>query len=198
MTDLHVIFFSFLSCFLQKEPENSQKIVVTDGLEVTQISEHTWRHVSFIDVPGYGKFPCNGVVYVSGGEAIILDTPLSDSLSLELIHFVEKELKANVIGLVVNHFHEDCTAGLQVFHERNIKTYSSHLTCTLLKNQRKPCATHLFKKSETIQVGNHKIRNRYFGEGHSKDNIVTWIPEDRVLFGGCLIKEVGAGKGNLA
>ena len=37
----------------------------------------------------------------------------------------------------------------------------------------------------------------YFGEGHTKDNIVGYFPADKTLFGGCLIKKVGAGNGNL-
>jgi metallo-beta-lactamase class B len=37
----------------------------------------------------------------------------------------------------------------------------------------------------------------FFGEGHTKDNVVGYFPDDKAVFGGCLIKEVGSGKGNL-
>jgi hypothetical protein len=37
----------------------------------------------------------------------------------------------------------------------------------------------------------------YFGEGHTKDNVVAYYAKDQVLFGGCLIKEQGATKGYL-
>ena len=37
----------------------------------------------------------------------------------------------------------------------------------------------------------------YFGEGHTKDNIMGYFTEDQALFGGCLIKKVGASKGYL-
>ena len=33
------------------------------------------------------------------------------------------------------------------------------------------------------------------GEGHTRDNVVAYVPSDRVLFGGCLIKELGANEG---
>ncbi|MGE0492978.1 MAG: MBL fold metallo-hydrolase [Vulcanimicrobiota bacterium] len=36
------------------------------------------------------------------------------------------------------------------------------------------------------------------GRGHSFDNVVTYLPAEKVLFGGCLLKARGAGKGNLA
>ena len=37
----------------------------------------------------------------------------------------------------------------------------------------------------------------FFGEGHTPDNVVAYLPTDQTLFGGCLIKSLGAGKGNL-
>ena len=30
------------------------------------------------------------------------------------------------------------------------------------------------------------------GPGHTADNIVTWIPDERVLFGGCLVRSASA------
>ena len=37
----------------------------------------------------------------------------------------------------------------------------------------------------------------FAGEGHTKDNIIGYFPSENVMFGGCLIKEIRAGKGNL-
>ena len=53
-------------------------------------------------------------------------------------------------------------------------------------------------KGLELKVGELNIQNEFWGAGHSRDNIVSLIPQDSVLFGGCMIKEVGAGKGNLA
>jgi metallo-beta-lactamase class B len=41
------------------------------------------------------------------------------------------------------------------------------------------------------------VVNRYLGEAHSKDNIVTWVPKEKILFGGCMIKSLGASRGYL-
>lgn len=38
----------------------------------------------------------------------------------------------------------------------------------------------------------------FLGEGHTCDNVIGYFPLEDIMFGGCLIKEVGAGKGNLA
>ena len=49
-----------------------------------------------------------------------------------------------------------------------------------------------------ITVGGQKIESRFLGEAHTKDNIVTWIPSEHILFGGCQVKSLGSAKGNLA
>ncbi|GHT07754.1 hypothetical protein FACS1894139_16530 [Planctomycetales bacterium] len=48
-----------------------------------------------------------------------------------------------------------------------------------------------------LPVGSKKIYAEFIGEGHTQDNIIGYFPTDSVMFGGCLIKEIGAGKGNL-
>ncbi|MCY1554896.1 Metallo-beta-lactamase type 2 [compost metagenome] len=54
-----------------------------------------------------------------------------------------------------------------------------------------------FTDSLTLKVGNEKIVAKYFGEGHTKDNVVGYFPSENILFGGCLIKELNASKGYL-
>ena len=48
-----------------------------------------------------------------------------------------------------------------------------------------------------LKVGNLQVINQFLGEGHTKDNFVAYLPSDKVIFGGCMIKELGAGNGNL-
>ncbi len=46
-------------------------------------------------------------------------------------------------------------------------------------------------------MGKEKITARFFGEGHTKDNVVGYFPSENILFGGCLVKELNASKGYL-
>jgi metallo-beta-lactamase class B len=41
-------------------------------------------------------------------------------------------------------------------------------------------------------VGGRELELYYPGPGHAVDNIVTWIGDEKVLFGGCLVKSAGA------
>ena len=44
-----------------------------------------------------------------------------------------------------------------------------------------------------------EIRCYYFGGGHSEDNIAVWIPSAKLLFAGCMVKEMAAqNAGNLS
>jgi metallo-beta-lactamase class B len=48
-----------------------------------------------------------------------------------------------------------------------------------------------------LKLGNAQITARFFGEGHTKDNVVGYFPAENIMFGGCLIKELEASKGYL-
>jgi metallo-beta-lactamase class B len=51
---------------------------------------------------------------------------------------------------------------------------------------------------KSIFFGGSEVHLYYPGAGHAIDNIVTYIPTAQTLFGGCLLKSLGSGKGNLA
>ena len=41
-------------------------------------------------------------------------------------------------------------------------------------------------------LGDKTIDCFYLGAAHSTDNIVVWIPSEKILFAGCMIKSVNA------
>ena len=137
------------------------------------------------------------MIVTNGGEALIFDTPSNDEDSGALIDWVESRLKCKVVGIVVTHFHNDCLGGLNEFHRRNIPSYASMRTITLAKTNQLTVPENGFEEALELKVGDQKVVNAYVGEGHTSDNIVSYFPKEQVLFGGCLIKEVGATKGFL-
>lgn len=172
--------------------------MLCNNLSVRQLSENSYVHVSGFRIQDGSLFPCNGVVYVNEGQAVVLDTPVSDSLSESLISWIENELHARVVALVPNHFHEDCVGGLGPFISRSVPVYSHEKTCKLLKDHTWPCKQQAFEDSLVLDIAGQRVVNRYFGEAHAPDNIVTYIPSEQLLFGGCMVKELGAGYGNLS
>lgn len=169
------------------------------NLRIERITRSTYLHISYLDTESFGKVGCNGMIVIDQGEAIVFDTPAQDSISRELIHWLTTVKKTEIKAVVINHFHIDCLGGLGAFHADNIPSYSNQMTIDLAKeNQVNIVPTQAIAANQKLQVGNTEIKNHYFGEGHTKDNIVSYVPSEQVLFGGCLIKALGAGKGNLA
>lgn len=169
----------------------------SETLKIAQLTKSTFLHTSYLQTESFGKVPCNGMIVIGGGEAVIYDTPADESTSKELLDWIEGTLKCTPIAVVVTHFHVDCLGGLGEFHSRNIPSYASALTMELANANGAVLPQNGFDDYMEVTVGKEKVTTEYIGEGHTKDNVVGYFPSEKVLFGGCLIKAVGAGKGNL-
>lgn len=177
--------------------DSSGFVYQTETLQIQQLTPHTFCHVSFLQTNDFGKVACNGMIVIDNNEALVFDTPANEEASVELINWIENELKCKIKGVVATHFHNDCLAGLDKFHERGIKSYANSKTIELANITRVTPPQNGFKKSFVLEVGSKIVVNEFLGEGHTKDNIVCYFLAEKVMFGGCLIKEIGAGKGYL-
>lgn len=128
----------------------------------------------------------NSLVYINGKDAYLVDTPWNSSNMPQLMTWIEKR-GLTLRKVVFTHSHEDRTAGLGYLQNHKIETYASTLTNELLEEDNQKITTHEILGNELILVKN-KIEIFYPGEGHTKDNLVVWLPEEKVLFGGCLIR----------
>ena len=171
----------------------------SDNLEIRKISNHVYEHTSFLQTESFGKVPCNGMVVTDKNEAIVFDTPTDSISSEELIHYFTNDLFCKIKAVIPTHFHTDCLGGLKEFHQHQIPSFASDQTIRILKESKSGLSIpqNGFADSLELKVGDQKAFAGFFGEGHTRDNIVGFFPEDNILFGGCLIKESGAGKGNL-
>lgn len=169
-----------------------------EGLEVRRLSSGLYIHTSPIKLSNGEVYPCNGMIVVSQGEAIVLDTPVYEKDSEQLIKWLQEDQKVTIKAIIPTHFHDDCLGGLSVFHEAGVKSYASKATYDLAKDQVETLPQELFVGSQSFRVGKVEVECWYPGEAHTKDNIVAWVPSKKALFGGCMLKAVGAAKGNLA
>lgn len=167
-------------------------------IEIIEISQSTLQHISYIELDNSSIFPCNGMIFHNKGEAIVIDTPPDSASSIRLINYIENELKLKIIAIVPSHFHRDCLGGLKQFHNKGIKSYAHSKTIGMAISDSLEIPQHPIDDLHEFQIDDKKILLKYYGEGHTSDNIVAFVPEENILFGGCLIKSIGAGKGNLA
>ena len=172
-------------------------IYASDALHIQQLTGNTLVHTSYLSTQDFGKVPCNGMVVINNGEAVVYDTPVDNDVSSELIHWITTQLKCKITGVVVTHFHRDCLGGLEAFHDRQVPSYACNRTIDLVKTRGGTLPQTGFDEVIEHSLGNTKVISQYFGEGHTRDNIIGYFPDDQLIFGGCLIKSLGAGKGNL-
>lgn len=171
----------------------------SDILIIERLSDHIYKHTSFLTTNDFGKVDCNGMIVVNENEAVIFDTPSDDEGSRELIDYLVKDLRFRIKAIIPTHFHEDCVGGMEVFNEFGIPAYACGRTIDLLKDKGRIFSKPIegFTDSIALKVGNKSVYAGYFGEGHTRDNIVGYFPGDEAIFGGCLIKAAGASQGNL-
>lgn len=173
-------------------------IYETGSLVIEQITPNVFKHVSYLQTNNFGNVACNGMIYITENKALVFDTPTSNNVSKELINWIEKTKKATINGVVVNHFHVDCLGGLKEFHSQNIPSYANNLTIDLAKKDSVTIPKNGFDKRLELNIGSNKTITLFLGEGHTRDNTVSYVENDKTLFGGCMIKSLDAPKGNLA
>ncbi len=185
----------FIACLIQFQGYSKQafkKIPVSKDIELIQVSENAYVHVSWANFENFGRVPCNGLVYIQNREAFLFDTPATDSMTKELVNYLRDSLKLEIKGFVPNHWHSDCMGGLGYLQSQKIESYASQKTIKLAKSNHLPVPAHGFKDSLQLRLGDKLINCYYFGPAHSLDNIVVWIPSEKILFAGCMVKSMAS------
>lgn len=204
MKPIKVVFFAialsvlFFNCHSKKQTAfQPREVYKTNTLIITQLTASTFQHTSYKQTNDFGNVPCNGLVVRSGNETIVFDTPTNDSSAAELISWIQNKLQCTITAIIPTHFHDDCLGGLQAFHDKNIPSYAYFKTIELANANNYVIPRNSFPDSLSLKVGDENVEVHFFGEGHTKDNVVGYYPGEQVLFGGCLIKELEASKGYL-
>lgn len=185
---------------LKKAPvkiTNEDKSIV-----LTKLQNNVWAHTSSNEFDGV-KHDHNGLVVVTSKGLVLIDTAWdtvdSQQNTKELLQLIEKQFKKKVVKAIVTHAHDDSIGGIQELLNRGIDVHSTQLTAELAQQYGYPSPQPTLDANPVLKVGDTVIETFYPGEGHSKDNTTVWLPKEKILFGGCFIKALGATDlGNLA
>ena len=186
-----VFCWGFSSLWAQEKSWNLSNIIIT------QLTENTFVHTSYLQTNDFGKVPCNGLVVRSGSEVVIFDTPTDDASSKTLIDWIQYTLHAKVKYIIPTHFHNDCLGGLQAFHDQGIQSVANQKTIELAALNKAVVPKQGFGQQIELSFGKDQVDVRFLGPGHTADNVLGYFEKEQVLFGGCLIKELDATKGYL-
>ncbi len=158
------------------------------GLIIEEIQKGVYLHKSFSRVDGFGLVSSNGLVVIDQGKAFIVDTPWSDQDTEKLVKWI-KGNNYQLTGSISTHSHDDRTAGIKWLNSHSIATYVSVSTNNLLKSAGKEVASNTFEESGALLAGG-LVEAYYPGGGHTIDNIVVWLPNSNILFGGCFVRSL--------
>ena len=172
--------------------ESGHTITVNKDIQLIQIADSFFVHTTWFDSPDFGRYPSNGLIYIKNSRALMIDTPVNNELTAQLYRYLTDSMKICVQKIIVGHFHDDCLGGLSYLHEQGLESYGGELTKQKCIELNLPQPENTFSDELIMDFEGKRIICRYFGGGHTIDNIVVYFPEDKILFGGCLIKSMGS------
>jgi metallo-beta-lactamase class B len=169
-------------------PTPPDAVRVADDVEAYRVAPGVWRFVTWIDLPRYGRTPANGLLVTSGQEALLVNTGWTNEQAVRLAEWAERSLGAKVTVVVPTHAHADTIGGLAALHRRGVDSWGQEQTAGIARATGQEIPHHLFGRTKELRLGERVVKLAFHGAGHTPDNIVAWLPAERILFGGCLVK----------
>jgi metallo-beta-lactamase class B len=162
-------------------------------IRVRPIADKVYVHTTYHTYPGNKDLvPANGLIISTTKGAILVDTGWDSDQTLQILRWVADSLHQRVRMAVITHAHEDRLGGIPALRANHIKVISSPVTTQRAMARQLDAPTAALKPYTLIKAGSTRLELFYPGPGHSPDNLVAWLPRQRVLFGGCLVKEMAA------
>ncbi len=163
-------------------------------------------------------WPANSLAVKIDNTVVLIDTPYTSEASKTIVERIRKIWSPAKIIAVNTGFHVDNLGGNGYLVDIGIPVFGSKLTCELLDQKGeasralmlswlkgpahkvfykghqtpyiKPTEIFTIKPDEVYTLLEGKIQIYYPGESHSPDNLVVYLPELKLLFGGCMVKSL--------
>jgi glyoxylase-like metal-dependent hydrolase (beta-lactamase superfamily II) len=175
-----------------------------------QVSASSWyvEGVSALGSPANQNFISNAAFVVTPAGVVVIDSLGSPALAARLVAEIRKITPAPITHVIVTHYHADHIYGLQTFKalgarilaHRAGKEYLNSDTARLrLEASRQELApwiddkTHLVEADEWIDgdkdltVGGVRLQLKLVGPSHTPEDMVIYLPQEKVLFAGDLV-----------
>ena len=193
-----ILIFGLIGLFSSKAQTN-EKIVIDNDIQLIHLQDSVYVHVTWHHLDNFGRFPSNGLIVIRNGQALMIDTPMDNDKTERLTKYLKDSMSVDLAKLIIGHFHDDCMGGLGYLQSIGIESIANSMTIEKCKEIGLPIPSTSIMDSLSFDFNGEQIDCRYFGAGHSFDNITVWIPDKEILFGGCLIKSINSrGLGNLS
>jgi len=164
----------------------------SDDLVVRKLAPGVWLFVTFEPGEKEQRISANGLLVTTGEISYLIDTGWSANQTRQLLDWADETLGQPVEHVIVTHYHPDRTGGLDAVYERPVVVHGHAGTSESLHAAGRPPLHWTFEFEERLELGGEKIHLFYPGPGHTRDNVVVWLPRRQILFVGCLVKSAAA------
>jgi metallo-beta-lactamase class B len=168
-------------------------------LEIRALSDSIYIYTTYGDAGGGYMFPSNSMYVLTTAGVVMIDVPWDTSKCQALVDTIWQRHQLKPVFCLATHFHEDRTAAFYQLQKMGIPTYSTQMTDDILQQKGAVRAQHILSQDTIITIGDLTFEVFYPGKGHAPDNIVVWLPKEKLLYGGCFIKSTSNNSiGNLS
>ena len=175
-----------------------------------KVSSSVWyvEGLSALGAPANQNFISNAAFVVTPAGVVVIDALGSPVLAERLLAQIGKVTRQPVTHVIATHYHADHVYGLQTFKaagarilaQRAAKDYmSSEVAVKRLQDSRQTLAPWVDEKTVltpadqwidgpmTLTVGGVKIEVQPVGPAHTAEDLVVYLPQEKVLFAGDLV-----------
>lgn len=164
------------------------------AVRIRPLTNGVWLHVSSHTFEDGSHYTSNGLIVRDRGHLVLVDSAWGDAATATLLDEIEAAIGLKVTMAVATHSHEDRAAGAAVMKARGIRFYASRATRQLIEVRGEtPPEYELDLANEvgaTTRLGPLEVM--YPGAAHTADNLVVWLVRQKLLFGGCAVREASA------
>ncbi|HOZ29913.1 MAG TPA: subclass B1 metallo-beta-lactamase [Bacteroidales bacterium] len=191
-----IVLVCLIGIFSSKA-QTKDVIYIDEDIQLIHLQDSIYVHVSWHSLENYGRISSNGMIIIRNGQALMIDTPMDNDKTERLTNYLKDSLSAKTTILIPGHYHGDCIGGLEYLQSIGVESIANVRTIAKCKELGLPVPSTEFTDSLSFDFNGERIICRFFGAGHSFDNITVWLLDKNILFGGCLIKSIDSkGLGN--
>ncbi len=164
------------------------------AIEIQQLRSGIWVHTSYHKLDSGIIYPSNGVIVREGEQLLLIDPAWGAAATKQLLLRIQREIGLPVKRAISTHFHGDRTLGVDVLAEAGIDVFAHPQTLELAASHGMPVPKfplpELEPEGASVALGSVEVF--YPGAGHAQDNIMVWLPKEKILYSGCAMRDMAS------
>ena len=201
------MLLGFLALFVLTAPVNASDDLL---LKPVQVAPHTY-FVQGLPEMGSSKnqnFISNAGFVITPKGVVVIDALGSPALAKKLIAEIKKLTAQKVVAVIVTHYHADHIYGLQEFKSIGAKIYAqgegrNYISSETAKQRliasridfapwvnastKLMSADVWIDQAYTLTIGGVEFKISRVGPAHAPEDLITYVPSEKVLFAGDLV-----------